>query len=78
VKQSLKQIESEIFSIFDHLHQNPEISWKEVQTTKFLKEQLEKLGYRVQTFDDCTGVIGEIGEGDFTVGFRADMDALWQ
>ena len=78
MKPSLKQIEHEIFSIFDHLHQNPEISWKEVQTTQFLKEQLEKAGYRVQTFDDCTGVVGEIGEGDFTVGLRADMDALWQ
>ena len=78
MKPSLKQVEQEIFSIFDHLHQNPEISWKEVQTTQFLKEQLEKAGYRVQTFDDCTGVVGEIGEGDFTVGLRADMDALWQ
>ena len=78
MKQSLKQLESEIFSIFDHLHQNPEVSWKEIETTQFLKEQLERLGYRVQTFDDCTGVVGEIGEGDFTVGLRADMDALWQ
>jgi amidohydrolase len=78
LKQDLKQLEKEIFSIFDHLHQNPEISWEEVQTTQFLKEQLEKEGYRVQTFSDCTGVVGEIGEGDFTVAVRADMDALWQ
>ncbi|MCQ6276866.1 M20 peptidase aminoacylase family protein [Bacillus sp. V3B] len=78
MKQALQQIEKEIFSIFDHLHQNPEISWKEVNTTQFLKEQLEKEGYRVQTFSDCTGVVGEIGEGDFTVAVRADIDALWQ
>jgi amidohydrolase len=78
VKSALKQIEKEIYSIFDHLHQNPEISWKEVQTTEFIKGILEKEGYRVQTFDDCTGVVGEIGEGDFTVALRADMDALWQ
>ena len=78
MKSALKQIEKEIYSIFDHLHQNPEISWEEVQTTQFIKEILEKEGYQVQTFDDCTGVVGEIGEGDLTVALRADMDALWQ
>ena len=78
MKSALKQIEKEVYSIFDHLHQYPEISWEEVQTTQFIKEILEKEGYQVQTFDDCTGVVGEIGEGDFTVALRADMDALWQ
>ena len=78
MKSALKQIEKEVYSIFDHLHQYPEISWEEVQTTHFIKEILEKEGYQVQTFDDCTGVVGEIGEGDTTVALRADMDALWQ
>ena len=78
MRSALKQIEKEVYSIFDHLHQNPEISWEEVQTTQFIKEILEKEGYQVQTFDDCTGVVGEIGEGDTTVALRADMDALWQ
>ncbi|WP_338449661.1 M20 peptidase aminoacylase family protein [Niallia oryzisoli] len=78
MKQALKQIENDIFAVFDHLHGHPEISWEEVQTTQFIKKQLEKEGFRVQTFDDCTGVVGEIGEGDFTVALRADMDALWQ
>ncbi|WP_071393405.1 M20 peptidase aminoacylase family protein [Bacillus tuaregi] len=78
MKQALKEIENDLFAVFDHLHSHPEISWEEVQTTKFIKEQLEKEGFRVQTFEDCTGVVGEIGEGDFTVALRADMDALWQ
>lgn len=78
MKEAIKKLEKEIFSVFDHLHQNPEISWEEYQTTEFIRFQLEKEGLKVQTFDDCTGVIGEIGEGDFTVAVRADMDALWQ
>ena len=78
MKQIIKEMEREIFEIFEYLHENPEISWQEYNTTQFLKEQLLKEGYRVQTFSDCTGVVGEIGEGDFTVGLRADMDALWQ
>ncbi len=64
--------------IFNHLHANPEISWEETETTKYVAETLQGLGYRVTTFDDCTGVIAEIGKGKPTVGLRTDMDALWQ
>ncbi|WP_338470703.1 M20 peptidase aminoacylase family protein [Niallia sp. XMNu-256] len=78
MKNQLKELENELFSIFNHLHQNAEISWEEVKTTEFIRMQLEKEGFRTQTFDDCTGVIGEIGEGDLTVAIRADLDALWQ
>ena len=68
MKEEIKQLEKEIFSILDHLHENGEISWKEVNTTKFIKDQLEKEGFRTQVFDDCTGVVGEIGEGRFHCG----------
>ncbi|RAK23071.1 amidohydrolase [Anoxybacillus vitaminiphilus] len=78
MKQAVKEMQTEIFAVFEHLHQNPEISWEEFKTTEFLKKQLLQEGYRVQTFNDCTGVVGEIGEGQLTVGLRADMDALWQ
>lgn len=65
-------------SIFNHLHTHPEVSWNEIETTKYAKKVLEDNGCRVQTFDDCPGVIGEIGEGKPVVALRADMDALWQ
>ncbi|MFB5673979.1 M20 peptidase aminoacylase family protein [Paenibacillus terreus] len=67
-----------IKEVFAHLHANPEISMKEVNTTKYVKEWLDKLGCRTRTFDSCPGVIGEIGEGKPVVAVRADMDALWQ
>ena len=66
---------------FDHFHQNPELSWEEVETTKTVAALLEEAGCRVRTFDDCTGVIGEIGnfgEGRPVIAVRADMDALYQ
>ena len=78
MKNLIKELEGELSSIFNHLHQNAEISWEEEKTTQFIRLQLEKEGFRTQTFDDCTGVIGEIGEGNFTVAIRADLDALWQ
>ncbi|GIN68887.1 MULTISPECIES: M20 peptidase aminoacylase family protein [Bacillus] len=71
-------IKQKMINIFEHLHKHPEVSWKEHQTTAFLKEQLEENGCRTKTFADCTGVIGEIGEGSPVVAVRADIDALWQ
>lgn len=67
-----------IIEIFNHLPTHAEVSWKEIETTKYIKNILEKNGCRVRTFDDCTGVIAEIGEGSPVVALRADMDALWQ
>lgn len=78
MKQMIHDLKDGIFEIFHHLHHHPEISWEEYSTTDFISQLLAKEGYRVQTFDDCTGVVGEIGEGSFTVGLRADIDALWQ
>ncbi|MGG1679597.1 M20 peptidase aminoacylase family protein [Neobacillus sp. NRS-1170] len=74
----VNDIREKVFEIFDHLHQYPEVSWKEYQTTEYIANRLKELGINVTTFDDCTGVIGEMGEGPFTVGLRSDMDALWQ
>lgn len=63
---------------FHHLHANPEISWKEVETTRYLAERMQALGLRVTTFEDCTGLVAEWGEGKPVVGLRTDIDALWQ
>ncbi|WP_078597614.1 M20 peptidase aminoacylase family protein [Evansella clarkii] len=71
-------IKKEVLDIFDHLHQNPEVSWKETETTKFLARFLEEKNAKVRLFKNSTGVIGEIGEGSPVVAVRADIDALWQ
>ncbi|MFC4620542.1 M20 peptidase aminoacylase family protein [Camelliibacillus cellulosilyticus] len=73
-----EQLKQEVRKIFDHLHTHPEVSWKEYQTTEFLTKKLRELGLRVKTFEDCTGVIAEMGSGEPKIGLRADMDALWQ
>jgi amidohydrolase len=76
-----KVLETKIRDTFTHLHENAEISWEEVETTKYLAEQLKASGCKVTTFDDCTGVVGEYGnfnKGLPVVAIRADIDALWQ
>ena len=56
-----EDIRSITTEIFQHLHNHPEVSWKEHKTTKYIQSILEKQGCRVRTFEDCPGVIGEIG-----------------
>lgn len=64
--------------VFNHLHEHPEISWKEQQTTNYLKGFLNEYDCNVTTFPDLPGLIVEIGSGKPVVALRADMDALWQ
>ncbi|KON71069.1 amidohydrolase [Peribacillus butanolivorans] len=76
--QSIEKLRPRIIEIFDHLHSHPETSWNEVNTTAFISNVLKENQCSVKKFKDCTGVIGEIGNGSFTVGLRSDIDALWQ
>lgn len=78
MKELIQQIQPKVEQIFDHLHTHPEVSWKEVETTRYLKELLELEGFQVTTFDDITGLVVEIGSGEPCVGLRSDIDALWQ
>jgi amidohydrolase len=81
MKHTLKKLKPIIYELFDHFHQHPELSWKEVKTTEFIADFLQKNDCHVSTFPDHTGVVGEWGEGtadSIKVGVRADMDSLWQ
>ena len=61
-----------------HFHAHPELGRHEVETTKRITEELEKMGIEVMTFSDITGCIGVIrgGHDGGTVALRADIDAL--
>ena len=65
-----------LVEIRHYLHQRPELSGKEFETTKFLKQQLEMLRIRVLETPLETGVIAEIGSGQPVIALRADIDAL--
>lgn len=78
MKDGKESNRSRIDEIFTYLHEHPEISWKEVETTAYLKKLIEQEGFSVRTFNDSTGLVVEIGEGPTCIGIRADMDALWQ
>ncbi|MBM7633183.1 M20 peptidase aminoacylase family protein [Geomicrobium sediminis] len=64
--------------MFEYLHQNPEMSNEEVNTTAFLKKVIEESGIKVKTFDDLTGLVVDVGSGGPVVALRADIDAVYQ
>lgn len=75
----VKELEAELYKIFDYLHKNPEVSWKEFKTTEYVAKIFQQAGADViTTFDDSPGLVAEMGDGPITIGIRADMDALWQ
>lgn len=59
-----------------YLHQHPEISEKEFETTAFIKKHLKDLGIEPLDYPLKTGVIAEIGSGQPIIALRADIDAL--
>lgn len=74
----VKTYEETILGWFEHFHHHPEISWKEVETTKKIASILDELNVTYRCFDDLTGLVAEIGQGEEVIAVRADIDALWQ
>lgn len=68
----------EVISIRRHIHQNPELSLKEFETSKFVANELRKIGLEAQEGVGKTGVVSNLnlGKGEKTLMLRADMDAL--
>lgn len=57
------------------IHSNPELSFAEVQTSRYVADELFKMGFEVKTGIAGTGITAEMGTGK-TVIIRADLDAL--
>jgi hippurate hydrolase len=67
----------DFYEIYKYLHQNPELSLQEFETTKYLEDLLEEYGYEIITNIGGNGFAALLKNGgNKTVLFRADMDAL--
>ncbi|KAH0873122.1 hypothetical protein HID58_070484 [Brassica napus] len=59
------------------IHENPELGYEEVETSRLVRTELEKMGVSYKYPVAVTGVIGYVGTGQAPfVALRADMDAL--
>lgn len=61
-----------------HIHQHPELSYKEHATTDYIAEQLAEMGLEVRRFAFGSGLVCDIpgAEDGEMVALRADIDAL--
>ncbi len=79
VKELSGRISQDVIETRRYLHQNPELSFQEYQTSSYVAEKLKSYGLSPQQGIAGTGVIALI-EGQNpdskTIALRADMDAL--
>ncbi len=61
-----------------YLHQYPEVSYKEYETTKFIKSELDSMGipYESPLETGCVGIIEGGKKSEKVLALRADIDAL--
>lgn len=78
ILQQSTEILDEIIEIRRHIHQYPELSNQEFNTTKLVSDFLEGLGIMHTVCESGVGVIGylHIDDDAKTLAIRADMDAL--
>jgi len=76
--ERLEHYYNEMVNIRRYLHQNPELSFKEVKTAAYIAEFYNRLGVKVKTGVGGNGVVARIkgGKPGKTVALRADFDAL--
>lgn len=69
--------DANLSELFVHFHKNPELSFREFETSKRIASELTALGFDVTTEVGQTGVVAVLKNGDGpTVMIRADMDGL--
>lgn len=77
IKAIASEIRDDILAKRRHLHQHPELSFKEFNTSAFIKKSLDEWGIPWMPAAN-TGVIATLqgNKTDKTIALRADMDAL--
>jgi amidohydrolase len=79
IKQLAQKHSKEIVEIRHHLHQNPELSFEEYNTQKYVLQQLNNMGITDVTPMANTGLVALIkgnNPDSKTVALRGDIDAL--
>ena len=76
-EQEVNAIYAPIEKLYVDLHEHPELSFHETQTSAKMADGLRRLGFEVSTGIGGTGVVGVLKNGAGpTVLIRTDMDAL--
>lgn len=82
LKEKIRQLASvysnDLVSIRHHLHANPELSYKEFQTSAFVQQKLKDYGipHEIKAVTGVVGLIKGKNPDKRIIALRADMDAL--
>ncbi|MBQ6278015.1 MAG: amidohydrolase [Bacteroidales bacterium] len=76
IKATNRDLFGKIVEYRRHIHQNPELSFQEFETAKYIRGILHENGIATDDSFGDNAVIAVIGEGGETVALRADIDAL--
>lgn len=82
IKQRIQQLAKTYFNEFvnirHHLHANPELSYKEFETSAFVQQKLKEwnIPFEVKAATGVVGIIKGKNPGKKVTALRADMDAL--
>lgn len=79
IKNAAHQSLDEVINMRRHLHANPELSFKEFETARYVAEALKSMGLEVTEGVAGTGLVAMINGRNpesRTVALRADLDAL--
>lgn len=81
IKNLAEEIYPKVIKHRSHLHQYPELSYQEFETSNYVKEQLQKIGITEIKGLANTGIVAliegkEHKKNESCIGLRADLDAL--
>ncbi len=77
---AIDHTQASVLAAYQQLHRHPELGKKEIETARFVRAELERMGYA--TFYEVKGLptavvaILETGKPGPVTGLRADLDAL--
>ncbi|MBS1733455.1 MAG: amidohydrolase [Bacteroidetes bacterium] len=78
IKNLAAKYADEFIEVRHHLHENPELSYQEFETSKFVQQRLASLGipFEVKASTGVVGLIKGKNPASRIIALRADMDAL--
>ncbi|MBO5098882.1 MAG: amidohydrolase, partial [Clostridia bacterium] len=77
VIKAIDDNKEKIIEVAQKILENPELGYKEFETSKLIKEEFEKLSLRITENIAYTGVKGVIGnEKDFNVCIMGELDSV--
>lgn len=78
IKSLANKYASENLAVRHHLHANPELSYQEFNTSKFIQQKLTEFGipFEIMATTGVVGIIKGKDAGSRVIALRADMDAL--